>query len=747
VVASPPALRTTRRQRWAAALTLPGQPDLAQSLVVELAAFLEQPVEEVEARCRLAAGDLARAWRNAAPATPAAITAFYRDTDAYLYDLTWWHTLAEDESALVQVEALEAALAHHARSALDFGGGIGSLGLLLARHGLEVTLADVNARLNAYARWRFARRGLHARVIDLPPGAPDLPVAAFDFISAVDVFEHLPEPGTTLVALAAALRPGGALFIHLPGNADAGHPMHLWRQPATLLRHLEAAGLWLEGESSQIEPGGNARLLLRRGQGPRYRLNQGLELRADTAGGTLLSLRPLVALRLNQQAFDTLATLNGGSTALEVVADHPGLSLPTTTTFLDALARRRLLVKQPAPVEHLPSVSAIVPAHGRPEATRACVESLLAQHYPAELLEVIVVDDASNPPLAPALAGLPIRLLRQEENTGQSAARNRAAELARGEVLAFLDNDCVAAPDWLRTLVAALDEPGVEIAGGRVLAPPPEGPVAAFEAVRSPLDMGPVSGAVGPGEPISYMPSCNLAIRRNLLLRIGGFDPAMRLGEDVDLIWRALATGAQARYVAEGAVVHHHRVRLGALLRRRADYASSEADLQRRHPAGRRTMALPRVTLALLAALVLAWSAPVLAGLIVIGASFALMREIRRKQRDLRRHGVHLPWHQVSAAVLQQHRAALYHLGANVTRYYSLPLLAAALLWRPLLPALLLLCLTPPALDYHRLRPQVALPLFVGLYWLELCAYQVGVWRGCRQRRTLRPLVPARVIV
>ncbi|MCX7790744.1 MAG: mycofactocin biosynthesis glycosyltransferase MftF, partial [Chloroflexaceae bacterium] len=541
---------------------------------------------------------------------------------------------------------------------------------MLARHGLEVTLADVNPRLNEYARWRFARRSLPVRVIDLPPGPPDLPVAAFDFISAVDVFEHLPDPGATLTALATALRPGGALFIHLPGNVDPDHPMHLWRRPATLLRHLGAAGLWLEGEGSRIEQGGNARLLLRRGEGPRYRLNQGLELHPDAAGGTLLSLRPLVALRLNQRAFATLTALNGGSTALEVVAAHPELSLPTTTTFLDSLARRRVLVKHAAPPEYLPAVTAIVPAHGRPEATRACVESLLAQDYPAELLEVIVVDDASAPPLAPALAGLPIRLLRQDQNIGQSAARNRAAELARGEVLAFLDNDCVAAPGWLRTLVAALDEPGVDIAGGRVLAPPPEGPVAAFEAARSPLDMGPVSGPVGPGEPISYMPSCNLVVRRRLFARIGGFDPAMRLGEDVDLIWRALATGAQARYVAEGAVVHHHRVRLGALLRRRADYASSEADLQRRHPAGRRTMALPRMALAFLAALIAVWSAPALAGLIVAGMAVALGREIGRKRRELRRHGVHLPWGRVSAAVLLQHRAAFYHLGANITRYY-----------------------------------------------------------------------------
>ncbi|MFO1119122.1 MAG: glycosyltransferase [Rhodospirillales bacterium] len=97
-----------------------------------------------------------------------------------------------------------------------------------------------------------------------------------------------------------------------------------------------------------------------------------------------------------------------------------------------------------------PSVSIIVAAHGRHAATRACITSLLALDYPGGPCEIIVVDDASEPPLAPALDGLPIRLIRVEQNIGQSAARNRAAADAQGDLLAFIDNDCVAEPDWLR---------------------------------------------------------------------------------------------------------------------------------------------------------------------------------------------------------------------------------------------------------------------------------------------------------
>lgn len=741
----------TQRTAWAAALTLPDQPDLRASLVAELAEYLGRPVVQVEARCRRAAAELAEAWHAAAPDTPAAVAAFYQHADTYLYDLTWWHSLNQDDSALVQAEALQLALAYGARTALDFGSGIGSLGLLLAQHGIAVTLADVNPCLNDYARWRFARRGLAANIIDLP--APDvqadtidtrvasvLPANAFDFISAVDVFEHLPHPEATLADLSAALRPGGVLFIHLPPAPDTTHPMHLWYDPQVLLRHLPRCGLWLE-RGPRLR-GDGPMLILRRGDGPRYALQPGLELLPDADSGVLLSLQPLVAIRLNAQAYRLLACLDGGGTATDLATRLPELPLTDIMTFLDTLTHRRLLTRQPVAPLHWPAVSIIIPAHGRPAATRACVMSLLALDYPPERIELIVVDDASDPPLAPALAGLPVRLLRQETNIGQSAARNLAAGAARGALLAFIDNDCVADPAWLRTLVPHIDSPAISIVGGRVLAPPPDGPVAAFEAVRSPLDMGACGGEVGHAEAVAYMPTCNLVVRRDVLLTVGGFAAEMRLGEDVDFIWRVLRAGGRARYVPEATIIHDHRVQVGALLRRRAAYGSSEADLQRRHPAGRRVMVLPVVVLSLVLASVV-WAAawPVSLFLVTL-ATIGFLAQTGQKLRQVRQSRVRLPRWRVIRAVLLAHGASLYHLSAHVTRYYSLPLLAAGLVWPALLPAAVVLFLVPPVVDHHRRRPRVSLPRFIGLYWLEMAAYQVGVWRGCRTWWTLRPLLP-----
>ena len=478
-------------------------------------------------------------------------------------------------------------------------------------------------------------------------------------------------------------------------------------------------------------------------QSGRYVLQPGLEVRSDDRGGVLLCLKPLLALRLNRQATALLTALRQPRGIAEL-ASRPEIDLSpkSIAAFLDDLLRRRLVLWQPPVPTIWPTVSIIVPARGRAEATRRCVQSLLALDYPPDRREILVVDDASDPPLAPVLADLPIAVLRQERNIGQSAARNLAATVATGPILAFTDNDCVVEPGWLRHLVPYLNDPRIAIVGGRVAARASEGAVAAFEAARSPLDMGATATEVTPTAAVSYLPTCNLLVKRDALLARGGFDPALRVGEDVDFIWRALDAGSRAWYVPDGRIAHDHRARWGEWLRRRADYGASEAMLQRRHPVGRRLMPLPVVGLLALLALALApwlgaWGAwPVALAAVLFGL------ELDEKRRKLRSLAIALPFRRIAAALGREHAAAFYHLSANMTRYYSLPLLGVGLVWPGLSPALALLLAVAPLTDFQRLRPGLSRPVFVGLYWLELAAYQAGVWRGCWRWRTLRPLSP-----
>ena len=116
-----------------------------------------------------------------------------------------------------------------------------------------------------------------------------------------------------------------------------------------------------------------------------------------------------------------------------------------------------------------PVASVIVPAYNRPDTIMRCLESLARHSFPSDRFEVIVVDDGSQQPLrAPATltpGGTRVVLVRQA-NTGPAGARNRGLAEARGEFVAFIDDDCQADARWLETLIAALQSrPGAAVGG------------------------------------------------------------------------------------------------------------------------------------------------------------------------------------------------------------------------------------------------------------------------------------------
>lgn len=102
----------------------------------------------------------------------------------------------------------------------------------------------------------------------------------------------------------------------------------------------------------------------------------------------------------------------------------------------------------------LPHFSVILPTHNRPQLLAEAVGSLAKQRF--RDFEVIVVDDASSPPAAPDAAGLSLRIVRHEQAQGGAAAKNTGARAARGEALAFLDDDDLYAPAYLERAALAL---------------------------------------------------------------------------------------------------------------------------------------------------------------------------------------------------------------------------------------------------------------------------------------------------
>jgi len=107
---------------------------------------------------------------------------------------------------------------------LDFGSGIGSIGLFMAGCGFEVTLADVSEPLLAYAKWRFGKRGLRGRFIDL--NKERLPDCTFDLVTSLDVLEHIPAPDKIIQQIHGSLTVGGVFAFNV-GPIDPAFPQHI----------------------------------------------------------------------------------------------------------------------------------------------------------------------------------------------------------------------------------------------------------------------------------------------------------------------------------------------------------------------------------------------------------------------------------------------------------------------------------------------------------------------------------------
>lgn len=209
---------------WREALLLPGESDLIESSLRELADFFGISREQALQRCESALADSKREWESDQRRTPDEVKNFYRTTQSYVFEHVWWHA-TDLATNSINVELLKYAQSLAAKHYLDFGSGVGSNAILFSRHGFKVTLADISPAMLEFARWRLQRRGIEAELIDL--NQSQLPDNHFDYVTAVDIFEHLTEPETELRQINRTLRVGGELVFNCQTGEDDDRPMHV----------------------------------------------------------------------------------------------------------------------------------------------------------------------------------------------------------------------------------------------------------------------------------------------------------------------------------------------------------------------------------------------------------------------------------------------------------------------------------------------------------------------------------------
>ena len=238
----------------------------------------------------------------------------------------------------------------------------------------------------------------------------------------------------------------------------------------------------------------------------------------------------------------------------------------------------------------LPFISVVVPTRDRLQHLQHCLGALADLDYPRDRFEVIVVDDggtATLPEPPPRARDMDLTIVRQAHR-GPGAARNAGVERARGSLVAFTDDDCVPARDWLRAYAAAAAAHPARIIGG---------------AIQNGVGWNIYSEASqllvtllyrhhnSDPEDIRFFTSNNLLVPTYIFRAEGGFEPReiRDTVEDRELIGRLRRRGHGLAFAEDAVVYHRHDLSLASFLEKNFHYGRGAVyfhRLRQRHEGG-----------------------------------------------------------------------------------------------------------------------------------------------------------------
>jgi GT2 family glycosyltransferase len=233
-------------------------------------------------------------------------------------------------------------------------------------------------------------------------------------------------------------------------------------------------------------------------------------------------------------------------------------------------------------LSELPSVTVAICTKDRPSDLRRCLASCVSIRD--QVLEIVVVDNASSTDETRRVAeAAGVRYLR-EDTPGLSAARNCAIASARGEVIAFTDDDCEATPEWIPALLEPYRDRAVGGVTGRTVLPQSAQRAQQIIGRQSGGSRGMKGFRIHPGDADRVFNraiagiGANMSFRREVLQATGGFPLELRSsGDDVYMFNAVLRAGASLVYAPDAVVAHHHRETIARHARRTFRYGRDAA--------------------------------------------------------------------------------------------------------------------------------------------------------------------------
>ncbi len=441
--------------------------------------------------------------------------------------------------------------------------------------------------------------------------------------------------------------------------------------------------------------------------------------RRPANGAVVIAGSPIKIFRLGRDG-QKIATL------LENGEPLPVGHQPLTDRLLDAGAIHRSVSAEDDAGFQLADVTVVVPAYVRSATDATQLSNLVAQC--AGAYQVVVVDDDS-PHALPNLGDA--RVISLTTNGGPGSARNAGLAVVSTPLVAFIDLDVTISNVTLSGLIPYFADKRLGIVAPRIACTPSGNAIGEYEQIRSPLDLGTKQARVEPRSRVSYVPSALWLCRTEAIRAVQGFDGSLRVGEDVDALWRVISTGWRCRYQPEIAVNHRSRATMHEFISQRRLYGRSAATLAARH---RGDVAPVRVS---------AYSAgmwisigcgfPILGTLVGAYTVIALARKLRDVPNSLL-ESLRL------AGLGNLHAARL--IASAITRAWWPIAVILALVSRRARTVLLASAVVPTMYEWWSARPALDPLRYLALRLIDDASYGVGVWEGVIARRSAEALKP-----
>lgn len=222
-----------------------------------------------------------------------------------------------------------------------------------------------------------------------------------------------------------------------------------------------------------------------------------------------------------------------------------------------------------------PKVSIIVAAYNSQDTIEECLKSILAQNYPADFFEVIVMDGGSKDNTVKIAQQLPIKVVSIRLNA--PAAYNYAMNISSHPILGFIDADAKVEVEWLNKLIPNLSEPNVAGVSGSIETWNTDNPWAksiGYELKNRYSRIGKYTGRIA---------TMNLLLKKSVIKEVGGWEEKLPSQYDTDLGFRISAKGYKIAYEPNAVCYHFNRTTLKAFYRQQLQYGKNTLKLYFKH--------------------------------------------------------------------------------------------------------------------------------------------------------------------